>query len=89
MNTDEIVKLIKDAARQVLAEDRGTRALEGRLGKIDPSYASGLPKVLFDGETTVSTKTYPYLASYTPAANDRVELLLFGSTWVVQGKVIA
>ena len=89
MNQEELVQLIKAAARQVLAETRANQPADRRLGKIDPAYATGLPKVLFDGETVVSTKTYPHLASYTPGAGDRVELLLFGSTWVIQGEVVS
>lgn len=46
-----------------------------RYATIDPNYSSGLPKVVFDGESTTTVKTYAYLSSYTPAANDRVMIL--------------
>lgn len=59
-----------------------------RLATIDPAYASGRPRVTFDGETTLSTRLYPYLSSYAPAAGDRVLLLRSGRTWVVLGKVV-
>jgi hypothetical protein len=59
-----------------------------RLGTVDPGYASGRPKVTFDGETTLSVKTYPYLSSYTPIAGHRVLLAAMGSTWVVLGRVL-
>ena len=58
------------------------------LGIIDPAYSgSGRPKVIFDGSATVSSKTYPYLSSYTPRANDRVILANVGGTHVILGKI--
>lgn len=59
-----------------------------RIGRITSTYTSGRPQVLFDGETIASTRTYPYIASYTPAANDRVLLAKVGNGWVVLGKII-
>jgi hypothetical protein len=58
------------------------------FGKIDSAYSSGRPKVIFDGETAASTKTYPYLSSYTPSANDRVILARAGGSYVVLGKIV-
>ncbi|MBB6451977.1 hypothetical protein HNQ94_000398 [Salirhabdus euzebyi] len=46
-----------------------------RFAKVDPNYTSGRPSLIFDGETAVTIKRYPYLASYTPQANDRVMLI--------------
>lgn len=59
-----------------------------RLGSIDAAYSSGRPKILFDGETVVSGKAYPYLASYTPVAGHRVLLLRAGHAWVVVGRIL-
>jgi len=59
-----------------------------RLGKIPADYAGGRPRVLFDGETSASARTYPYLAGYTPAAGDRVLLAQVGRGWVVLGKIV-
>lgn len=59
-----------------------------KLGKIDPIYASGNPKIVFDGESVTSTKKYPYLSSYTPVANDRVLLLRVANSYVVLGKIV-
>lgn len=59
-----------------------------KMATIDPNYSSGRPRVIIDGETEVGGKRYPYLSSYTPKANDRVELLKVSGTWVVQGKVL-
>lgn len=55
-----------------------------RFAKVDPNYVSGRPALVFDGETTVTVKKYPYLASYTPAANDRVMLIKN----VIIGKIV-
>lgn len=51
-----------------------------QFARVDPNYTSGRPRLIFDGESEVSGKAYPYLSSYTPAANDRV--------MVVKGVVI-
>ncbi len=60
-----------------------------RLGTIDPAYASGRPKIVFDGEVAASGKRYAYLASYTPVAGHRVLLIPVGTTsYVVLGRVL-
>jgi len=58
------------------------------LGTVDSGYVSGRPRIVFDGESSASTKTYPYLARYSPTANDRVLLIKAGSTWVVVDKIV-
>lgn len=58
-----------------------------KLGAIPAAYGAGRPTVTFDGESTTGTRTYPYLSSYAPAANDRVLLAVVGSGYVVLGKV--
>lgn len=60
-----------------------------KIGKIDSAYVSGLPKILFDGEETVSGKAYPHLASYKPAPNDRVYLKAVKGSYIVIGKIIS
>lgn len=55
-----------------------------KFAKIDSIYASGRPKLIFDGESVATIKTYPYLSSYTPAANDRVMLI----SNVIVGKIL-
>jgi hypothetical protein len=56
---------------------------------VDPAYVSGLPRLQFDGEGVLSTKGYPYLASYTPTAGDRVEVHLHGASGTILGNVIS
>lgn len=58
------------------------------MATIDPNYSSGRPKVIIDGETVAGNKRFPYLSSYTPKANDRVELAKIKGTWVIQGKIL-
>lgn len=55
-----------------------------QFARVDPNYSNGRPRLIFDGESTVSGKAYPYLASYTPAANDRVMVV----KGVVVGKIV-
>jgi hypothetical protein len=56
-----------------------------RIGTVDAAYASGRPRILFDGDTTLGTKTYPYLGAV--AANNRVLCARAGHTWVVLGVI--
>lgn len=58
-----------------------------RYGKVAAGYTTGRPTVVMDGET-VATAALPYLASYTPAANDRVAVLVRGASKLVLGKVL-
>lgn len=55
-----------------------------QFARVEPNYTSGRPRLIFDGETEVSGKAYPYLASYTPQPNDRVMLI----RGVIMGKII-
>lgn len=59
-----------------------------RLGKIDPAYSTGRPSIVFDGETTATTKQYPYLSPYAPTAGDRVLLAKVAGSYLILGKVI-
>lgn len=64
-----------------------------RFATVDPNYLSGRPQLIFDGETIMSQKKYPYLSSYIPAANDRVFLIKTSaeraeSSYLIIGKVI-
>jgi hypothetical protein len=65
--------------------DPGVRG--NRLGTVDSGYTSGRPRVLFDGETVLGAKTYPYLAAYSPRPSDRVALAPMGTSYVILGAV--
>lgn len=45
-------------------------------------------QVIFNGETTPTTKRYMRLEGYTPAVNDRVLMEHISGTWVILGKVV-
>jgi hypothetical protein len=57
------------------------------LGRIDPKYNGGNPRILFDGETKLSIKRYPHLSTYKPQANDRVLLANLAGTHIVIGSI--
>lgn len=57
-----------------------------KIGTVDPAFTTGLPKVTFDGESTMSTKTYAYLNS-KPAAGARVVLAPVGTGYVIIGTI--
>lgn len=58
-----------------------------RCGTIDPGYAgSGPARVLFDGETTISQKSYQFIGT-APVAGRRVVLMPVGSTYVILGMI--
>lgn len=44
--------------------------------------------IKFDGEGTASARVYKRLSSYSPAANDRVAVLVISGTYLVLGRVI-
>ena len=58
------------------------------LGKVHArDNAEGL-QLIIDGEEEATTKKYHYLASYVPAAGDRVAIEEVGDSYVVIGKII-
>ena len=46
-------------------------------------------QLIIDGEETATTKKYTYMASYVPAANDRVLIEEISGSYVIMGKVIS
>jgi hypothetical protein len=68
---------------EIMDEDR-PQPVSVRFGSVDSAYTIGRPKIKFDGMDSPGTKLYPYLSSYTPAANDRVMII----QGVVIGKII-
>lgn len=88
---DALLQIIRDEAQRVLGgSDRKPAPAPFVLGTVDSAYSgSGRPKVVLDGDT-VAAGPYPYLASYTPAAGDRVLLARVGVSgkFVVLGKVV-
>lgn len=58
-----------------------------KLGTIDAGYVSGLPSILFDGDTVPSIRGYAWVDPYVPKAGDRVALVPVGTTYLIVGKV--
>lgn len=62
-----------------------------KMGRVDYEYAptdflGGInPKILFDGENTVSQKRYPVMAGYYPLPGARVVLVPVGTTYFIIG----
>ena len=61
-----------------------------KLAVVDPTYTAStypgtLPKVTFDGESSLSTKRYPAMSPYLPVASDRVVMLPIGGTYLIAG----
>jgi len=67
--------------------DAGSSNLPVRLATVDTAYTTGLPKVLFDGETVMGARTY---ASLAPCyAGQRVALLPVGHSYIILGGINA
>lgn len=74
INTDFFIENFKNPKQEKIIQ----------FARVDPNYSGGRPRLIFDGETAVSGKAYPYLSSYTPQANDRVMLV----KGVIIGKIV-
>ena len=59
------------------------------LGTISAVDADNGLQLTIDGEDTPTTKKYNYMASYVPAANDRVLVEEIGGSYVIIGKIIS
>jgi len=58
---------------------------KARFATVDPSFgSSGNPRVTFDGESVMSTKTYPFINNRPPAGS-RVVMEPVGSGWLITG----
>ena len=59
-----------------------------RFATLDASYSgSGPARVTFDGETTLSTKSYHWVGNSPPRAGTRVFVLPVSTTYVIVGMV--
>jgi hypothetical protein len=63
-----------------------------RFAVIDPAFVSSgfpgtLPKVTFEGESTLSGKRYAVLSGYLPQPSDKVVLMPAGTTYLILGSV--
>lgn len=65
-----------------------------RLAVIDPAYVAAsfpgtLPKVTFEGESTLTAKRYNVAGGYSPVPSHRVLMVPVGNTYVIIGKLAA
>lgn len=59
------------------------------LGTISAVDSDNGLQLTIDGEDLPTTKKYTYMASYVPAANDRVLIEEISGSYVIMGKVIS
>ena len=59
------------------------------LGTISAVDSDNGLQLIIDGEDTPTTKKYTYMASYVPAANDRVLIEEISGSYVIMGKIIS
>lgn len=69
-----------------LKEARNNIELPFHLAKVT-SLSSGRAYVQFYGDSSPSSKLYPYLEGYKPSVNDDVLMLRQGSTYIIAGKI--
>jgi hypothetical protein len=82
------VQMIREIVTNVLSTAKHDAMPPFKIATIPAAYTSGRPTLIWDGETTASARTYPYVASYTPAANDRVIVAMCGQVPVIFGKIV-
>lgn len=64
-----------------------------KQARIDPAFVASsfltgtLPKVTFEGETTLSAKFYAVASPYWPHPNDRVWMVPIGTTYLIAGSI--
>ena len=81
--------IYKTAVEQI----KGAKAAESeyqlpvfKLGTVT-SLSNGRAYIQFYGESTASTKLYPYLEGYKPTVGDKVLIFVQGSTYIIAGKI--
>jgi len=86
----DALEFLESVAGYTEARNRPTPQV--KLGTVDAAYdpdtyPATLPKITFDGESTLSGKRYPVIGSYWPHPSDRVVLLPTGTTYAILGSV--
>ena len=76
---------------EMFAETNGPDSANYRYflkAQIDPEWnRHGRPALIFDGETTRTERTFPWLASYNPKPSDVVLVVRVSHGWVILGKI--
>jgi hypothetical protein len=83
-SADELLGVIVEHVSDT-SEGAGTRS--PKLATVDSTYvgSNGLPKVKFDGDTTLSPNGFSVIRGYRPQANDRVLMVPAGNSYVIVG----
>ncbi|WPF64885.1 hypothetical protein YTCETSXE_CDS0089 [Staphylococcus phage MVC_VPHSA2] len=81
MNSDELVNIITNIAQN-------NNKSPFVIATVSSSHSSGRPRLKFAGASSDSDITYPYLSSYTPAANDKVFCVQTQGTLLILGKIV-
>lgn len=92
MSSMEPIAFLDAVAGYARAENASSATRPMRLATIDPAYVPSsfpgtLPRLTFDGESTLSVKRYPVMSGYLPRPSDRVVLAPVGTTYLVLGSV--
>lgn len=94
--TDKALGILESMAGFAASQaDSGSASKPIKLATIDPAYDPDdyllgiMPRVTFDGESTLSTKFYPVMAPYHPFPGDRVVLIPVGITYLIIGSLDA
>lgn len=91
----ELLQLQSGFSRAESRKASSSASRPNLIAVVDPAYSSASypttwPKVTFEGEETMSERTFPAVTPYTPAPSDRVVMLPVGvSGYVILGKLPA
>lgn len=78
---------VQQALDQSYANTKDTQVTIVKLATVKQIVAGQGAKVQFYGETSQSTKVYPYIDGYLPEVNDKVALIPQANTYIILGKV--
>lgn len=84
----DALSFLQSVGGYVRSERDGSADRSIKLATVDPTWSvldGLLPKVTFDGETTLSGKRYAYAGSYFPVGGDRVWMVPVGTTYLIVG----
>lgn len=78
----ESIRQFQESGKKLESSDRNIR-----LATIDPYFTIGKPRVLFDGESRLTDKSFTWDAAYTPRGGDRVFMMPVGQSYIIMGQV--
>lgn len=78
----ETISQFQESGKKLESSDRNIR-----LATIDPYFTVGKPRVLFDGESRLTERTFSWDAAYSPRGGDRVFMMPVGQSYIIMGQV--